>query len=150
MKQYRKELEKRRNWLLIALSIIVIILSTNRYLNLEIIVQNKEAADFMHGLFAGTVVGIELVLVVMMIRIVRALGNDAALEKLYIEETDERMAFIRNKIGGTFATFMTFFQIIIAIALAFVDIRFTMVLYAVTAVECIIRLAMKAWYMKTI
>ena len=150
MEEYKKTLITRHKIYLLALSVIVIFFSVNRFLDYGIVIPNPHTADFVHGLFAGTAFGVEILLVVGIFQNVRALKDEKKLEELYIAENDERTAYIKNKIGGDFATYMTIFQLVVAIGLAFVDIRFTFVLYAVTILECIVRIIMKAWYMKNI
>ena len=150
MEEYKKELTARQGIYTMGISFLVIFFAMNQYFNFEVVIPNPHTADFVHGLFMGSAFSLEMILVVLTMKTLAALKDEKKLEAMYIEEKDERMAFIKNKIGGDFATFMTIFQLVAAIGLAFVDIRFTFVLYGVTMVECIIRLIMKVWYMKNI
>ena len=150
MEDYKKELRTRQGMYTFGLGMLTIFFAVNRYFNLDVVIPNPHTADFVHGLFTGSAFSLEMILVVLTIRTMLALRDEKKLEAMYIEEKDERMAFIKNKIGGDFATFMTIFQLVVAVGLAFVDIRFTFVLYAVTILECFVRIIMKAWYMKNI
>ena len=57
--------------------------------------------DYIAGMSLGMCVGIAFVAIFYLIQMVRALRNEDRLKKLYISETDERLALIRSKAGGT-------------------------------------------------
>ena len=58
-------------------------------------------SDFIAGMSLGMCVGIAMVAIFYIIQMTLALRNEEKLKKLYISETDERIALIRTKAGGT-------------------------------------------------
>jgi len=67
------------------------------------ITPNKDWQDFLSGVRIGMFIGFEAVLIYRLTRYRRALKKPDLLEKLYIQETDERTVFILQKsFGATF------------------------------------------------
>lgn len=62
---------------------------------------DAHVSDYIAGMSLGMCTGIAVVAIYFMIQIIRALRNEEKLKKLYISETDERLALIRTKAGGT-------------------------------------------------
>lgn len=61
---------------------------------------DDHTGDFIRGVQAGVFLGLLLVMLFFVFRYSHAVRNEAALKKLFVEETDERNRFIRDKIGG--------------------------------------------------
>ena|GEM_PF-1699840 len=58
---------------------------------------DKGLQDFLSGVRIGMFIGFEVVLIYRLTRYRRAIKNPDLLEKLYIQETDERTIFILQK-----------------------------------------------------
>jgi hypothetical protein len=62
---------------------------------------SENLADMIRGFQVGIFLGLQLAILVMAVKYMRALKNDIELKKLYVEENDERTKLIQDKIGGT-------------------------------------------------
>ena len=72
---------------------------------------------FVHGLSLGFTIVVLAITVYRLFTINRALKDEALLKQMYIKETDERRAFIQNKVGGTgmpLAIFLLMFAAVVA------------------------------------
>lgn len=143
MKKFREELRGNLRVYSAALAIITVYMSINSRL------PNLFPNELIHGFMSGSVFGVEMVMVVLVVRTIMALRNEEMLEELYIEAKDERNMYIKSKIGGNFATYMCIFQIVVAVLISYIDFKITIALYAVTMVEMIIRLICKVYLIKT-
>ncbi len=93
--RFRSKLKKRLMWAGVYNLFVVLIILVNRYLG------NKFSfSDMASGFTTGFFIGIELLVVIGMLKIQSALKDDAKLRALYIKEHDERTIAIENKIGG--------------------------------------------------
>jgi len=93
--RFRSKLKKRLMWAGVYNLFVVLIILVNRYLG------NKYSfSDMASGFTTGFFIGIELLVVIGMLKIQSALKDDAKLRVLYIKEHDERTIAIENKIGG--------------------------------------------------
>ncbi len=62
---------------------------------------DAHVSDYIAGMSLGMCVGIAFVAIYYMVKIARALRSEEKLRKLYIIETDERLALISTKAGST-------------------------------------------------
>ena len=62
---------------------------------------DAHVSDYIAGMSLGMCVGIAMVAAFYMVLMARALRSEEKLKKLYISETDERLALIRTRAGGT-------------------------------------------------
>lgn len=66
---------------------------------------DAHVSDYIAGMSLGMCTGIAFVALYYMVKIARALRNEEKLKKMYISETDERVALIATKAGGTGTVF---------------------------------------------
>jgi hypothetical protein len=105
----------------------------------------SEMDGFVSGFQIGIYFGLQIVIIIYVIKYLKALKSDIELKKLYIKENDEREKVIRDKIGGVGLDFslaviataavisgffnQTVFMTLLAVLVAVVAIKGTLKIY---------------------
>lgn len=82
-----------------AFLVILIVVSASRIIPVQL--PDSDLSDFVTSFQVGLLSGLLAVAVVYMVRLHRAMKDDAALRKLYYSEHDERNCYIQQKVGQT-------------------------------------------------
>lgn len=148
MEKYKETIRKRMIGyasLMSFFGIITVLLS--RYLPKD---TDSHILDFTSGVVMGMLTALILLMVFMVVKMVMALNNEEKLRAMYIDETDERSMLIYQKIGGNYAQVQSIAQLLISVGIVFLGIyEAGVVLFAITLVELLARIAMKFYYHKT-
>ena len=83
---------------------IIFIALTGAYGN-RAVSANEEICDMIHGFQIGIFIGIQIVMLFFIGKYLGSLKNTEKLQKLYVEENDERTRLIQDKIGGVGLSF---------------------------------------------
>ena len=67
----------------------------------NLILNHFLGGDAFTNFIMGALVGIQAIIIGMIIKYSVALRNEETLKKLYIKENDERLKYIRTKVGGS-------------------------------------------------
>jgi len=102
--------------------------------------------DFMRGLMIGFAMFIIAMTVFNMVRIRRALRDEALLKRMYIAETDERAIFIRNKVGGAGIRISIFVLMVAAIIACYFNMTVTYSLIGAAMLIALIKASFKLYY----
>jgi len=99
MDAYKKQVTVRLNLLILGLGVtsLSLILSSRYHKPAS---ESELMQGFISGFQAGIAVALLLVMLLFVIRFARAITNSERLRQLYITETDERNALIRQKTGS--------------------------------------------------
>lgn len=102
MEKYRNTIKKRISMYgglcgLVPVSALVLSWWTGRVMDNS----NDHVAGFVHGMGLAFIICLMAYSIKQIFTINRALKNDAALKKMYVQETDERAIFIQNKVGSS-------------------------------------------------
>ena len=99
MEGFRKTVKKRITVYTVYCAAVLIVMAFGM---LDVINEREGfTGGFISGINMGLFTGIELLIVISIIRLYRALKDESKLKQLHIAETDERCRFIRTQIGGT-------------------------------------------------
>lgn len=99
MSEFKMQLRKRIPFIWTGCVVSIVLVAFITYFAMVSTDESFEGG-FIMGAQAGLFFALVAVLAGTAMRYIRALRDDAALKKLYIEQTDERARFIRDKIGG--------------------------------------------------
>lgn len=100
MTQYKMELSKRRVWMIAVCLLAAVAVVAGTVYGLGFAGDGFDVG-FKTGVQTGLFLGVLLILLRTIFQYSRALGDEKALEAMYIRENDERNRYIRDKIGGT-------------------------------------------------
>ena len=148
MEKYRETIRKRMIGYVCLMSFFGTITSLlSRYLPKD---TESHILDFTSGVVMGMLTALILLMVFMVVKMLMALKNEDKLRAMYIDETDERSLLIYQKIGGDYAQIQSIAQIVISVCIIFIGLyEAGIVLFAITLVELLARIAMKFYYHKT-
>ena len=145
MEQYRKTIQSRRGFLSVCVLLIALILTAETLGWLPIGTETFYDG-FLTGFLGGALTGIELIFIFLIARYTKALRNEESLKKMYIDETDERKAYIRTKSGG-WTMYITSVAVIIAgIVAGYYNMTVFFSLLAVGVFQLLIIGALKLYY----
>jgi hypothetical protein len=110
----------------------------------------KGVDDFMHGMIngfqMGVFVGVQMLVVIYIMKYRKALKSEDELKKLYIKENDEREKVIRDKIGGVGLNFSLAVIATATVVSGFFNQTVFITLLAVLLVTVTIKAALKLYY----
>lgn len=107
---------------------------------------NDHDQGFIHGFVLGFVVLMLGYFVYTMVKVQRALRDDAVLKQMYIAETDERRQFIQNKVGGAGMRLVVFLLCFAAVLACYFNITVTYTLVAAALGVALVMLGFKLYY----
>ncbi len=137
---YRKTLD-RRMWIFRAAWLVyLILLVTRRFFGPAV------TDSSCYSILMGGVTGALLVMTVMLLRSRQALRDEAAMQRLYNEEHDERLAAIRAKAGYPIVVVFGVALIGAAMVASFFNETVTLTLTAVALAEMVVCCMLKGWY----
>jgi len=96
MEKYKKVVRKRISWVIISTLLVVTLVLCMHFFVIKSV---NGASGNLFSFLEGGVIGLDLVALFYMIQYRKALENDEKLKKMYNEEHDERIQFIRQKAG---------------------------------------------------
>ncbi len=96
MDKYKEVVRKRiRGVIIVTIFIVALVV----FMHFFVMKSVNGASGYLFSFLEGGVIGLDLVALAFMLRYRKALDEDEKLKKLYNEEHDERMQFIRQKMG---------------------------------------------------
>lgn len=148
MEAYKQKLKRRVVWLAVGTLAAIAAVATANFLSDNTL--ETSVPDFWRGYVVGFPLGLlvayVLLMVVEMVRIRRALNNEAKLKAMYTEETDERRRMIREKVGQTGFSFMLELLFVAGIVAIYFSITVSLTLFAVLVVMALVMIVLKAYY----
>jgi len=96
MEKYKEIIRKRIRGVMIVTILIAALVILMHFFVMKSV---NGASGYLFSFLEGGVIGLDLGALVFMLRYRKALDDDEKLKKLYNEEHDERMQFIRQKTG---------------------------------------------------
>ncbi len=109
---------------------------------------SKELASMIHGFQVGIFIGFEIIFVFYIGKYRRAIKSEALLNRLYIEENDERSRLIQDKIGGTGFNFVMAGVGTATIVAGFINQIVFFTLLAVLLFVVLVKGSLKIYYRK--
>ena len=107
---------------------------------------NQHFADMIHGFQVGIFVGLQLLMIIGIMKYQKALKDETSLKKIYIEENDERRRLIKSKISGTSFDFSLGAIATATVVAGFFHHLIFVTLFAVLAFMCLLKGALKLYY----
>jgi hypothetical protein len=104
--------------------------------------------DAVAGFNAGFFAGLEAVMVYYLIKYIAALRSDEKLNALYVYENDERIRYIRAKIGGTGMTIVIAGLAAGVVIAGFFDFTVFVTLLCALLFTLLTKLGLKGYYSK--
>lgn len=101
---------------------------------------------FIHGFVIGFIILFLVYCIVTMVKIQKALKDEALLKKMYIDETDERRQFLQNKVGGAGMRLVVFLLCFAAVLACYFNITVTYTLVAAAFGVALVMLGFKLYY----
>lgn len=146
MEKFKKSLKRRLNFTVgFNILVVVFIVLTAMYGNKTAGI-NSDIADMIHGFQVGIFVGIQIVMLVCVRKYKKALLNEDELKKLYIEENDERIKLIKDKIGGVGLNFSLVAIAAAAVISGFFNELIFLTLVGVLVFIIIVKVFLKIYY----
>lgn len=101
---------------------------------------------YAHGFPLGLLFAFIILMVVQIIRINKATRDDALMQKMYREETDERTRMIQEKAGGVGYSFALAALVVAGIAAAYFSIVVSITLFCVVMFMSLVKIYLKVYY----
>ncbi len=148
MDQYRKIIGKRMLFgrIITLLFVIIYALDAGGFFKS---LTGQSQHTFISSFQMGLLVGLITVAVLNMFKMRRALKNDEALKVLYNEEHDERLRFIRQKVGMPLIGVTSSILIVVGIFAGYVNPIMFYTLVAAGVFQLCVSVGLKVYYMKT-
>lgn len=147
MMAFRKELSKRMGWMIAGC-----VVATAAVLFFAVQAWNTQddthIGGFILGVQTGLFFGVLAVLAQALLKYRRALRDEAALEKLYVAQTDERTRFICDKIGGIGMNAMLVMMALATVVAGFFNTTVFFTLLAVFAASAFTKAGLKLYFAK--
>ena len=147
MEEYRKQLRRRMQIYGAVCGLVpLVLIGVNRLLANAASALNEHDAGFVYGVLTGLIMVFLASTVFGVVRIRKALGDDALLKKMYVAETDERNIFIQNKVGSTGMQIAAFLLVFAAMIACYFNIVVTYSLVGAALGLSLIMLGFKLYY----
>lgn len=140
MEQFKHKLERRIRLCQSGAGLALVAFFVGKYLGAP--------DEFSSGFRMGVLLGLELCMVVLVIRTRRALCDEAALKEMYIRETDERNRQIKLMVFSSGWFFLLFCLALAILAASFFNFTVVFTLVGVLTCMCLIKLACTVYYRK--
>lgn len=153
MEQYRKKLKISTIFTGISCIILAIFVVLGFTAEAEL-VELTPAVDDSHwqsawrGLLSGSASGVLVVMVVGLIRSIRALHNDNRLRKLYIKETDERQMKIYTAARASSMQVFLMLGLVAGIAAGYFNMTVSITILTCVVIHSLIGMGFKIYYSK--
>lgn len=145
MEAYRNQLRGRIGWLAAGILLVALLMLVSSDV-IDVGLPADGVGDYVHGMQAGLCAALLVLLVLQTARYQRVQHSPKLLERMYLQETDERNRFIRDKIGGIgYNAAILFFSIATVTAALFNETVFFTLLASV-AIMVFIRAGLKLFY----
>ena len=147
MSDYRNAIKYRLILLIICTAVSIALVYVGTLLTTQAETASSTFTDgFTKGFPLGLFSGFVAVMIFLIVRCIRALGNDEYLKKLFITENDERKKMIRQRATGM-SFFFTAGILIVGVTVAsFFDNVVTLTLMAVLTVHVLTGSILKLYY----
>ena len=147
MNEYRKVLKSRMVLLVVCTVVSVALVCIGTLLTAQAETPSSTFTDgFTKGFPLGLFSGFVAVMIFLIVRCIRALGNDEYLKKLFISENDERKIMIRQSAMGK-SFFFTVGLLVVGVTVAsFFDNTVTLTLMAVLTAHVLTGAILKLYY----
>lgn len=109
---------------------------------------NSHWTSMWHGFISGVSFGFLLLMVIALVRNLRAMKDDKALRKLYIAETDERTIKIWTSARATAMQTFLMLGLAASIIAGYFNITVSITILACVAVHSVIGMLCKVYYSK--
>lgn len=149
MDKFRNKLIKRRK-IMIAIGFIGLTFVLFNVFYLSNLTNLPTWLDYELEFLTGLFTGLGVLFVIYTIKIKNALDNKDVLQKLYIEENDERKKYIRAKAGQPLLMVLNGFLIIIAILIGVLNFTISMTLIGIVLFQMIVSVIYKLYLLKTV
>ncbi len=143
MEEYKKTLEKRVSLLIIVVVVAALIVTTTRLVDLK--TQELEA---MLGYHSGFMTGVALVALIQIGRLSKIMKDKDMMKQHYIEEHDERAAYIKQKAGFPMIWITSTAMLLIGGATWLISIQVFLALTIAGAAQLLFALLMYLYYDK--
>lgn len=100
MEKFKSVLKKRISIMLVFNVVAIIFIALTGLFSHMSVGGDEDINDMIHGFQVGIFIGLQMVILIYVTKYRNALKNEDELKKLYIEENDERVKLIKDKIGG--------------------------------------------------
>ncbi len=148
MDAYKQKL-RRRIWWQAAGALAGLVAAVLSFV-LPIATLDADAPEFLRGFVSGFAFGLGAVYVVLMLagimRVRRALANEARLKAMYTEETDERNRMIREKVGETGFSLMLNALFVAGLFAVYFSVTVSVTLFGVLAVMALMMGGLRGYY----
>ncbi|MDO5028763.1 MAG: hypothetical protein Q4E36_05805 [Bacillota bacterium] len=146
LENYKKDIQSK-----ISFMVIVVILALLAVLFSTLYLKNQfpakaDVTDYVIGFF----VGIEVMSLVYMGVLIRALKDENLLKKMYLKETDEREILIRMKSGASIVPIFSILMLIATLIVVYFSFEAFITLVVVAILQLIVSLALKIYWSKRI
>lgn len=107
---------------------------------------DSDLSDFVTSFQVGLLTGLLAVAVVYMVRLQRAMKDDAALRRLYYSEHDERNCYIQQKVGQTMLAVTPVVLLVAAVIAGYFSAVVFFSLVGAALLQALVGLGMKFYY----
>lgn len=145
MEKFTKEIRKRMGWLG-ALALFCVGLGVFDTFFAPPAIKESKAFALLSGFTAAML----LMALILFLRYRKALADEIRLKRLYHEEHDELMVFIRGKAGQPLILITSVLMLLSAIIAGYFSLTVMKVLVAASAAQMLISLGIKLYYLRSV
>ncbi len=146
MNAYRDTLKKRLKLLIALNALAIFCICVTLWLS-QLINHGEQMLDgMMTGYQIGIFLGLQMIMVIMMIRYRKAIQNDQLLKKMQIYETDERNKWIQGEIGAISFKLIVSGTLLGSVIAGFFNQTIFLTLFCMTIFIVMVQLGLKLYY----
>ncbi|MDO5037867.1 MAG: hypothetical protein Q4E37_06180 [Tissierellia bacterium] len=139
---YKKEIHRRIGVLVVLVVLALLALLFSNFYLKKIFPDQEGVNDFVVGFFTG----LELIPLVYMGVLGRALKDEDRLKKMYLKETDEREILIRMKSGVALVPFLSMVLVVASLVVAYISYAAFVTLMVVALIQILVSLGLKVYW----
>lgn len=110
---------------------------------------NQDIADYLQGFQLGGLMAVAVITLSQVVRYQKALKDNTNLKQLYYKEHDERLCYIRQKVGKSSMEITPILMIIVAVIAGYFDFKVFVTLVGATVFLSLINIGFKIYYSHT-
>ncbi|MGM0641074.1 MAG: hypothetical protein ACQESN_06605 [Thermotogota bacterium] len=146
MEKFRKRVIKRKR----LLSLFILIICGFILLDVFVISPNHHSGNFVYSFQFGLMIGLEMLAIINVIKLDKAIKDNKKLKLLYNKENDERLKLIRSKAGMPLLMVTSIIMILSGIIAGYFNTLIFITLIIAATTQLIIGMIIKLYHLRKI
>lgn len=148
LEKMRGDIKRRLNFCRVFAACLVIAIGVSAAGILPVRLPNENQADYANGFQLGALTGVLAIVLMQLVKYQRALKDEKRMRQVYYAENDERMKYIRQRVGASAFKVSTVLILIVAVGASYFNFTIAMTLVAVVFVQSLVQVGMKFYFLK--